>query len=159
MWIPTYITAIPVNRKCKYILHLILAVNISSYIYFPVSLNTIYMFIPSCCIPLIRTYPFCPIGDYQHNGQSYYATTHTANYSTAVPLNAPTVPHPSTLPYIVPTEETLLLNAASQTHNRDSPHSLTVSKCLNKEFPQHIYRQTQTSTNIFNIYDSRCIDR
>lgn len=114
MWILSYITVIQVNHKCKF--------QQSFSIVFKITNVTKH-------ISFSRTYPFCPIGDYQPpNGQSYYTTTHTANYSTAVPLNAPTVPHHSTLPYIVPTEETLLLNASSQTHSRDSPHSLTVSK-------------------------------
>uniref|UniRef100_A0A1I8N7Z2 RFX-type winged-helix domain-containing protein n=1 Tax=Musca domestica TaxID=7370 RepID=A0A1I8N7Z2_MUSDO len=95
------------------------------------------------------TYPFCPIGDYQPpNGQSYYTTTHTANYSTAVPLNAPTVPHHSTLPYIVPTEETLLLNASSQTHSRDSPHSLTEVPFIPET---HSSSQTPTSTTANSV--------
>ncbi|XP_013117122.2 DNA-binding protein RFX2 [Stomoxys calcitrans] len=94
------------------------------------------------------TYPFCPIGDYQPNGQSYYTTTHTPNYSTAVPLNAPTVPHPSTLPYIVPTEEALLLNASSQTHSRDSPHSLTEVAFIPDP---HSTSQTPTSTTANSV--------
>ncbi|XP_061388699.1 DNA-binding protein RFX2 [Musca vetustissima] len=95
------------------------------------------------------TYPFCPIGDYQPpNGQSYYTTTHTANYSTAVPLNAPAVPHHSTLPYIVPTEETLLLNASSQTHSRDSPHSLTEVPFIPDT---HSSSQTPTSTTANSV--------
>ena len=65
-----------------------------------------------------RTYPFCPVGDYQTTSQSYYSTT--ANYSTT---NTPPS-HASGLPYLVPGEENLLLNTSSQ--SRESPPSLSV---------------------------------
>ncbi|XP_068155562.1 DNA-binding protein RFX2 isoform X1 [Drosophila tropicalis] len=76
------------------------------------------------------TYPFCPVGDYQSNGQTYYSTTATGNYgptTTTTTGNTPNA-HSTTLPYLVPVEEGLLLNGSSQSHSRDSPHSLTVSR-------------------------------
>ncbi|XP_037949428.1 DNA-binding protein RFX2-like [Teleopsis dalmanni] len=91
------------------------------------------------------TYPFCPVGDYQTNGQTYYATTTSGNYGTTS-TNTPTT-HTSTLPYLVPVEETLLLNSSSQSHSQDSPHSLTEVTYLHEA---HSKPQTPTSTTTTN---------
>ncbi|XP_037951895.1 transcription factor RFX3-like isoform X1 [Teleopsis dalmanni] len=91
------------------------------------------------------TYPFCPVGDYQTNGQTYYATTTSGNYGTTS-TNTPTT-HASTLPYLVPVEETLLLNSSSQSHSQDSPHSLTEVTYLHEA---HSKPQTPTSTTTTN---------
>lgn len=78
--------------------------------------------------PAHRTYPFCPVGDYQSNGQTYYSTTAaTGNYTTTSAGSTGNA-HSTTLPYLVPVDDSLLLNGSSQSHSRDSPHSLTVSE-------------------------------
>ncbi|XP_030369322.1 DNA-binding protein RFX2 isoform X2 [Scaptodrosophila lebanonensis] len=95
------------------------------------------------------TYPFCPVGDYQTNGQTYYSTTATSNYATAA-AGTPNTPnaHASTLPYLVPVEESLLLNGSSQSHSRDSPHSLTHEVAYIQEAQST--PQTPTSTTTTN---------
>ncbi|XP_034663523.1 DNA-binding protein RFX2 isoform X3 [Drosophila subobscura] len=84
------------------------------------------------------TYPFCPVGDYQGNGQTYYSTTSTGQYAVTTPSaggsTAGNAAHSTTLPYLVPVEEGLLLNGSSQSHGRDSPHSLTVSRERGREW-------------------------
>ncbi|XP_022210772.2 DNA-binding protein RFX2 isoform X2 [Drosophila obscura] len=85
------------------------------------------------------TYPFCPVGDYQGNGQTYYSTsTSTGQYAATTPSAggnaAGNAAHSTTLPYLVPVEEGLLLNGSSQSHSRDSPHSLTVSRERGREW-------------------------
>nr|NP_001247023.2 Rfx, isoform H [Drosophila melanogaster]AFH06341.2 Rfx, isoform H [Drosophila melanogaster] len=81
------------------------------------------------------TYPFCPVGDYQGNGQTAYYST-TGQYGTTSSAGGSSNgAHSTTLPYLVPVEEGILLNGSahslsqsqSQSHGRDSPHSLTVS--------------------------------
>lgn len=68
------------------------------------------------------------MGDYQGNGQTYYSTTAaTGNYTTTTAVGSTANAHSTTLPYLVPVDESLLLNGSSQSHSRDSPHSLTVS--------------------------------
>ncbi|TMW51639.1 hypothetical protein DOY81_003289, partial [Sarcophaga bullata] len=94
-------------------------------------------------------YAFCPIGDYQPNGQSYYSTTSTANYSSALPLNS-TNHTANTLPYIVPVEESLLLNTSSQSHSRDSSHSLTEVAFI-QEAQGTSQTPTSTTANSVNI--------
>ncbi|XP_017119186.1 DNA-binding protein RFX2 isoform X1 [Drosophila elegans] len=90
------------------------------------------------------TYPFCPVGDYQGNGQTAYYSTSTGQYgATSSAGGSSNGAHSTTLPYLVPVEEGILLNGSahslsqshsqsqsqsqSQAHGRDSPHSLTVS--------------------------------
>ncbi|XP_052839934.1 DNA-binding protein RFX2 isoform X2 [Drosophila gunungcola] len=88
------------------------------------------------------TYPFCPVGDYQGNGQTAYYSTSTGQYgATSSAGGSSNGAHSTTLPYLVPVEEGILLNGSahslsqshsqsqsqSQSHGRDSPHSLTVS--------------------------------
>ncbi|XP_017465147.1 PREDICTED: DNA-binding protein RFX2 isoform X1 [Rhagoletis zephyria] len=92
------------------------------------------------------TYPFCPVGDYQANGQAYYSTAATSNYATASVANTPTT-HASSLPYLVPVEEGLLLNTSSQSHSRDSPHSLTEVAYIQET---QSTPQTPTSTTTTN---------
>nr|NP_001097738.2 Rfx, isoform I [Drosophila melanogaster]ABW08636.2 Rfx, isoform I [Drosophila melanogaster] len=79
------------------------------------------------------TYPFCPVGDYQGNGQTAYYST-TGQYGTTSSAGGSSNgAHSTTLPYLVPVEEGILLNGSahslsqsqSQSHGRDSPHSLT----------------------------------
>ncbi|KAM7362117.1 regulatory transcription factor Rfx isoform 1-T2 [Cochliomyia hominivorax] len=89
------------------------------------------------------TYPFCPIGDYQANGQSYYATTSNANYTSTIPLS--TSAHASNLSYIVPVEESLLLNSSSQSLSRDSPQSINEVSFIQET------SQTETSTTVNTI--------
>ncbi|XP_046805548.1 DNA-binding protein RFX2 [Lucilia cuprina] len=91
-------------------------------------------------------YPFCPIGDYQAGGQSYYSTASATNYSSTIPLN--TSSHASSLPYIVPVEESLLLNTSSQSHSRDSPHSLTEVAFIQDS---HSTPQTPSSSNTNSV--------
>ncbi|XP_068155566.1 DNA-binding protein RFX2 isoform X4 [Drosophila tropicalis] len=96
------------------------------------------------------TYPFCPVGDYQSNGQTYYSTTATGNYgptTTTTTGNTPNA-HSTTLPYLVPVEEGLLLNGSSQSHSRDSPHSLTHEVAYIQEAQST--PQTPTSTTTTN---------
>uniref|UniRef100_A0A1B0FKB6 RFX-type winged-helix domain-containing protein n=1 Tax=Glossina morsitans morsitans TaxID=37546 RepID=A0A1B0FKB6_GLOMM len=93
------------------------------------------------------TYPFCPVGDYQSNGQSYYTTTTAGNYASTASLNTPTAHTPSALPYLVPVDESLLLNSSSQSHSRDSPHSLTEVAYLHEAQGAP---QTPTSTTTTN---------
>lgn len=111
MWIRNCITVTLVNHKCKF-----------SYrrTKFTQSLLLHLFFFCS------RTYPFCPVGDYQTNGQSYYSTTAGGTYAATATANTPST-HATALPYLVPVDEGLLLNSSSQSHSRDSPHSLTVS--------------------------------
>ncbi|XP_017119191.2 DNA-binding protein RFX2 isoform X6 [Drosophila elegans] len=88
------------------------------------------------------TYPFCPVGDYQGNGQTAYYSTSTGQYgATSSAGGSSNGAHSTTLPYLVPVEEGILLNGSahslsqshsqsqsqsqSQAHGRDSPHSLT----------------------------------
>ncbi|XP_052839952.1 DNA-binding protein RFX2 isoform X4 [Drosophila gunungcola] len=86
------------------------------------------------------TYPFCPVGDYQGNGQTAYYSTSTGQYgATSSAGGSSNGAHSTTLPYLVPVEEGILLNGSahslsqshsqsqsqSQSHGRDSPHSLT----------------------------------
>ncbi|XP_011194978.2 DNA-binding protein RFX2 [Zeugodacus cucurbitae] len=92
------------------------------------------------------TYPFCPVGDYQTNGQTYYSTAASSNYATASVANAPAT-HASTLPYLVPVEEGLLLNTSSQSHSRDSPQSLTEVAYIQEA---QSTPQTPTSTTTTN---------
>ncbi|XP_053945645.1 DNA-binding protein RFX2 [Anastrepha ludens] len=92
------------------------------------------------------TYPFCPVGDYQTNGQTYYSAAAASNYATASVANTPTT-HGSSLPYLVPVEEGLLLNTSSQSHSRDSPHSLTEVAYIQEA---HSTPQTPTSTTTTN---------
>nr|XP_017026790.1 DNA-binding protein RFX2 isoform X3 [Drosophila kikkawai] len=85
------------------------------------------------------TYPFCPVGDYQGNGQTAYYSTTGQYGATSSAGGSSNGAHSTTLPYLVPVEEGLLLNGSahslsqaqsqsqSQSHGRDSPHSLTVS--------------------------------
>ncbi|XP_026850884.1 DNA-binding protein RFX2 isoform X1 [Drosophila persimilis] len=84
------------------------------------------------------TYPFCPVADYQGNGQTYYSTASTGQYAATTQSaggnTAGNSAHSTTLPYLVPVEEGLLLNGSSQSHSRDSPHSLTVSRERGREW-------------------------
>ncbi|XP_016961189.1 DNA-binding protein RFX2 isoform X4 [Drosophila biarmipes] len=81
------------------------------------------------------TYPFCPVGDYQGNGQTAYYSTTGQYGATSSAGGSSNGAHSTTLPYLVPVEEGILLNGSahslsqsqSQAHGRDSPHSLTVS--------------------------------
>ncbi|KQS39319.1 uncharacterized protein Dere_GG17288, isoform D [Drosophila erecta] len=85
------------------------------------------------------TYPFCPVGDYQGNGQTAYYSTTGQYGATSSAGGSSNGAHSTTLPYLVPVEEGILLNGSahslsqsqsqsqSQSHGRDSPHSLTVS--------------------------------
>ncbi|KMZ04428.1 DNA-binding protein RFX2 isoform X2 [Drosophila simulans] len=81
------------------------------------------------------TYPFCPVGDYQGNGQTAYYSTAGQYGATSSAGGSSNGAHSTTLPYLVPVEEGILLNGSahslsqsqSQSHGRDSPHSLTVS--------------------------------
>ncbi|XP_043651220.1 DNA-binding protein RFX2 isoform X1 [Drosophila teissieri] len=83
------------------------------------------------------TYPFCPVGDYQSNGQTAYYSTTGQYGATSSAGGSSNGAHSTTLPYLVPVEEGILLNGSahslsqsqsqSQSHGRDSPHSLTVS--------------------------------
>jgi len=75
------------------------------------------------------------VGDYQGNGQTAYYST-TGQYGTTSSAGGSSNgAHSTTLPYLVPVEEGILLNGSahslsqsqSQSHGRDSPHSLTVS--------------------------------
>ncbi|XP_067616464.1 DNA-binding protein RFX2 [Eurosta solidaginis] len=91
------------------------------------------------------TYPFCPVGDYQNNGQTYYSTGPTSNYTAASVVNTPTT-HSSSLPYLVPLEDGLLLNASAQSHNRDSPQSLTEVAYI-QETQSTPQTPTSTTTN------------
>ncbi|XP_032593323.1 DNA-binding protein RFX2 isoform X1 [Drosophila grimshawi] len=94
------------------------------------------------------TYPFCPVGDYQGNGQTYYSTTAaTGNYATAAAGSTANA-HSTTLPYLVPVDESLLLNGSSQSHSRDSPHSLTHEVAYIQEAQST--PQTPTSTTTTN---------
>ncbi|XP_017100718.2 DNA-binding protein RFX2 isoform X3 [Drosophila bipectinata] len=90
------------------------------------------------------TYPFCPVGDYQGNGQTAYYST-TGQYGTGSSAGggggSSNGAHSTTLPYLVPVEESLLLNSTAHsltqaqsqqgqsqgqvTGRGDSPHSLT----------------------------------
>lgn len=89
-----------IKRKCKYVLD------------FKFQRNYNYDF--------LRSYPFCAVSDYPPNTQPYYATT--GNYTAAT--NTPS--HSSSLPYIVPVDDNLLVPSSQ---SRDSPQSLTaVSK-------------------------------
>ncbi|SPP87687.1 DNA-binding protein RFX2 isoform X4 [Drosophila guanche] len=98
------------------------------------------------------TYPFCPVGDYQGNGQTYYSTTSTGQYAATTPSaggsTAGNAAHSTTLPYLVPVEEGLLLNGSSQSHSRDSPHSLTHEVAYIQEAQST--PQTPTSTTTTN---------
>ncbi|XP_022210773.2 DNA-binding protein RFX2 isoform X3 [Drosophila obscura] len=99
------------------------------------------------------TYPFCPVGDYQGNGQTYYSTsTSTGQYAATTPSAggnaAGNAAHSTTLPYLVPVEEGLLLNGSSQSHSRDSPHSLTHEVAYIQEAQST--PQTPTSTTTTN---------
>lgn len=112
MWTRSCTTATPARPKCKFIL--LIQVH-----------NSIWKYNVS---PAHRTYPFCPVGDYQSNGQTYYSTTAaTGNYTTTTAGSTGNA-HSTTLPYLVPVDDSLLLNGSSQSHSRDSPHSLTVSE-------------------------------
>ncbi|KRK03364.1 DNA-binding protein RFX2 isoform X3 [Drosophila yakuba] len=81
------------------------------------------------------TYPFCPVGDYQGNGQTAYYSTTGQYGATSSAGGSSNGAHSTTLPYLVPVEEGILLNGSahslsqsqsqSQSHGRDSPHSLT----------------------------------
>ncbi|XP_043651222.1 DNA-binding protein RFX2 isoform X3 [Drosophila teissieri] len=81
------------------------------------------------------TYPFCPVGDYQSNGQTAYYSTTGQYGATSSAGGSSNGAHSTTLPYLVPVEEGILLNGSahslsqsqsqSQSHGRDSPHSLT----------------------------------
>ncbi|KMZ04426.1 DNA-binding protein RFX2 isoform X4 [Drosophila simulans] len=79
------------------------------------------------------TYPFCPVGDYQGNGQTAYYSTAGQYGATSSAGGSSNGAHSTTLPYLVPVEEGILLNGSahslsqsqSQSHGRDSPHSLT----------------------------------
>ncbi|XP_043951416.1 DNA-binding protein RFX2 isoform X5 [Drosophila biarmipes] len=79
------------------------------------------------------TYPFCPVGDYQGNGQTAYYSTTGQYGATSSAGGSSNGAHSTTLPYLVPVEEGILLNGSahslsqsqSQAHGRDSPHSLT----------------------------------
>ncbi|XP_034487350.1 DNA-binding protein RFX2 isoform X2 [Drosophila innubila] len=94
------------------------------------------------------TYPFCPVGDYQSNGQTYYSTTAaTGNYTTTT-VGSTANAHSTTLPYLVPVDESLLLNGSSQSHSRDSPHSLTHEVAYIQEAQST--PQTPTSTTTTN---------
>ncbi|XP_032579045.1 DNA-binding protein RFX2 isoform X1 [Drosophila sechellia] len=81
------------------------------------------------------TYSFCPVGDYQGNGQTAYYSTTGQYGATSSAGGSSNGAHSTTLPYLVPVEEGILLNGSahslsqsqSQSHGRDSPHSLTVS--------------------------------
>ncbi|XP_037910619.1 DNA-binding protein RFX2 isoform X3 [Hermetia illucens] len=64
------------------------------------------------------SYPFCAVSDYPPNTQPYYATT--GNYTAAT--NTPS--HSSSLPYIVPVDDNLLVPSSQ---SRDSPQSLTAT--------------------------------
>ncbi|KAM8704036.1 hypothetical protein ACLKA7_008625 [Drosophila subpalustris] len=94
------------------------------------------------------TYPFCPVADYQSNGQTYYSTTaSTGNYTTTT-VGSTANAHSTTLPYLVPVDESLLLNGSSQSHSRDSPHSLTHEVAYIQEAQST--PQTPTSTTTTN---------
>ncbi|XP_043863762.1 DNA-binding protein RFX2 isoform X2 [Drosophila mojavensis] len=94
------------------------------------------------------TYPFCPVGDYQSNGQTYYSTTAaTGNYTTTSAGSTGNA-HSTTLPYLVPVDDSLLLNGSSQSHSRDSPHSLTHEVAYIQEAQST--PQTPTSTTTTN---------
>ncbi|XP_030559823.1 DNA-binding protein RFX2 [Drosophila novamexicana] len=94
------------------------------------------------------TYPFCPVGDYQSNGQTYYSTSAaTGNYTTTTAGSTANA-HSTTLPYLVPVDDTLLLNGSSQSHSRDSPHSLTHEVSYIQEAQST--PQTPTSTTTTN---------
>ncbi|XP_032579048.1 DNA-binding protein RFX2 isoform X4 [Drosophila sechellia] len=79
------------------------------------------------------TYSFCPVGDYQGNGQTAYYSTTGQYGATSSAGGSSNGAHSTTLPYLVPVEEGILLNGSahslsqsqSQSHGRDSPHSLT----------------------------------
>ncbi|KPU79215.1 uncharacterized protein Dana_GF17463, isoform D [Drosophila ananassae] len=94
------------------------------------------------------TYPFCPVGDYQGTGQTAYYST-TGQYGTGSSAgggggSSNGAHSTTTLPYLVPVEESLLLNSTAHsltqaqsqqaqsqgqvTGRGDSPHSLTVSR-------------------------------
>ncbi|XP_034114500.1 DNA-binding protein RFX2 isoform X2 [Drosophila albomicans] len=93
------------------------------------------------------TYPFCPVGDYQSNGQTYYSSTGaTGNYTTTTGNTGNA--HSTALPYLVPVDESLLLNGSSQSHSRDSPHSLTHEVAYIQEAQST--PQTPTSTTTTN---------
>ncbi|XP_030242739.1 DNA-binding protein RFX2 isoform X3 [Drosophila navojoa] len=94
------------------------------------------------------TYPFCPVGDYQSNGQTYYSTTAaTGNYTTTSAGSSGNA-HSTTLPYLVPVDDSLLLNGSSQSHSRDSPHSLSHEVAYIQEAQST--PQTPTSTTTTN---------
>jgi len=77
------------------------------------------------------------VGDYQGNGQTAYYSTTGQYGATSSAGGSSNGAHSTTLPYLVPVEEGILLNGSahslsqsqsqSQSHGRDSPHSLTVS--------------------------------
>ncbi|KAI8043978.1 hypothetical protein M5D96_000126 [Drosophila gunungcola] len=75
------------------------------------------------------TYPFCPVGDYQGNGQTAYYSTSTGQYgATSSAGGSSNGAHSTTLPYLVPVEEGILLNGSA--HSLSQSHSqshLTVS--------------------------------